>query len=55
MRIPPHRIELFTGAVPRPMERSGKRSPRRIMNKSAMTHSQMSDSFQSVAVKLNAG
>src|ERR1022692_442349 len=54
-RMPPQRIDFFQVDVPRPTELKGKRSPRRIMSKSAMTHSQMSDSFQSVPVKLKPG
>jgi hypothetical protein len=37
------------------MERNGNHSPRRIMKKSAMTLSQVRDSFQIVAGKLNSG
>src|SRR5262249_57680388 len=47
--IPPHAKDDLIVALPMPTERNGRRSPRRIMSRSATAHTKFSDSLQIAA------
>ena len=48
---PPQANDDLTVARPMPSERKGRRSPKRMMSKSAMAHTQFNDSLQAAAGK----
>src|SRR6476660_9616518 len=51
----PHTMDFHQRAVPSPMERSGKCSPRRIITMRASALNQIRDSFRSAEAKVVSG